>query len=239
MLIMRRAFASCLVMSLLPLAVLAQASRDTTPLALHAFAFKHQRASDAVSLVTPLLSPRGTVELQPRGNGTLVLRDTPAAIARILTVLRGFDHEPQRLQIEVLIVRASRSQTSPRVQYSDLPDQLTQRLREALPYDGYRKEAEARFGVLEGQSVTVDLNDDYQVAFRMGTLLGDGRIKLNDFQISRQSPRPAELIHIPLNLWLDQTRSLGLAKSEASREALMVVLTVKGGIPPLREVRKP
>lgn len=238
MLPLRRALASCLVMSLLPLAVLAQASRDNAPLALHAFAFKYQKASEAVSLVYPLLSPRGTVELQPGGN-TLVLRDTPTALARILPVLRGFDHEPQRLQIEILIVRASRSQTSPKVLLSDLPEQLTRRLRQALPYEIYRMEAQARLSVREGEAVTFELGRDYEVGFRLGTLLGDGRIKLNDFQISRQSPRPAELIHIHLNLWLDQTRSLGLAKSEASTEALMVVLTVKGDIPPLREVRKP
>jgi hypothetical protein len=32
-----------------------------------------------------------------------------------------------------------------------------------------------------------------------------------------------------MNLWVDRTMSLGLAKSEASREALMVVLTVHDG----------
>ena len=37
------------------------------------------------------------------------------------------------------------------------------------------------------------------------------------------------LLRTNLNLSLDQTMSLGLAKSEASREALMVVLTLRDG----------
>ena len=52
-------------------------------LVLHAFTLKHQRASDAIPLVHPLLSERGTVELQP-GDNTLVIRDSPGALARIL-----------------------------------------------------------------------------------------------------------------------------------------------------------
>jgi hypothetical protein len=242
MLPMRRALASCLVMSLLPcLAGLAagplsgqQIKRPAEPV-LHAYALKYQRASEAVSLVHPLLSANGTVELQPAGN-TLVIRDTPAALARILPVLRGFDHPQRRLQLELFIVRASRSQTSPRVMTSDLPEQLTHRLRQILPYEMYRMEAQALLGALEGESVTFDMGPDYQVSFRMGTLLGDGRVKLTDFRISRRSPKKSGLIHTHLNLWVDQTMSLGLAKSEESREALMVVLTMRSRVDPTRAV---
>lgn len=243
MLPMRRALASCLVMSLLPLALAGpaagplhgQQTRRAAEPVLHAYALKHQRASEAVSLVHPLLSPRGTVELQPGGN-TLVIRDTPAALARILPVLRGFDHPSRRLQLELFIVRASRSQTSPRVLTSDLPEQLTVRLRQILPYEMYRLEAQAQLGILEGESVSFDLGQEYQVSFRMGTLLGDGRVKLTDFRIGRRSPKKAGLIHTHLNLWVDQTMSLGLAKSEESRQALMVVLTMRSQVDPMRAV---
>jgi hypothetical protein len=239
MLPVRRALASCLLMSLLPLAAVmplaGQAGqsggvRKVAAPVLHAFALKHQRASEAIALVHPLLSPRGTVELQPRGN-TLVIRDTQAAIDRILPVLKGFDHPLRPLGIEIFIVRAQRAQTSPRVVVSDLPDGLTERLRQILPYEIFRLQAQARLETREGEPVTFELGDDFEISFRVGTVLDDGRIKLNDFRIDRRSPRKVGLLHTHLTLWLDQTMSLGLAKSEASREALMVVMTVNGREP--------
>jgi hypothetical protein len=234
MLPLRRALASCLVMSLSALALAGPAAAQAGPgtprkaggTVLHAFAFKYQQASDAVALVHPLLSPGGTVELQPRGN-TLVIRDNQAALNRILPVLRGFDHPVRHLRLEIFIVRASRVSVSPAVEQSDLPDQLTRRLRQILPYEIYRLQAQAQLATQEGEAVTFDLSDEYRVSFRLGTVLPDGRVKLNDFQIRRRASRPADLIHTHLNLWLDQTMSLGLAKSEESMEALMVVLTLR------------
>jgi Bacterial type II/III secretion system short domain len=198
---------------------------------LRAYTFKYQRASEAVSMVYPLLSPLGTVELQPAGN-TLVIRDTQAAIQRIVPVLRSFDHPVQPLRLEVFVVRASRAPAvSPQVQHSDLPDWLTKRLHDVLAYDIYELQAQAQLGGVEGQRVIYELGPEYRVSFRFGTLLEDQRVKLSNFRISRRAEgRPeANLLQTNLTLWLDQTMSLGLAKNEASREALMVVLTLRGG----------
>jgi len=209
-------------------------SRIDDVLVLHAYMLKHQRASDAIPLVHPLLSERGTVELQPADN-TLVIRDNAGALARILPVLRSFDHAPRPLRVEIMIVRASRSSVSPPMNHSDLPDELTRRLRKILLYDNYDLEAQAQLQPVEGESVTYEIGEGYVVAFRLGTVLPDRRVRLADFEIGRRAPRRAsqasqasqELLHTNLNLWLDQTMSLGLAKNEGSREALMVVLTLR------------
>jgi hypothetical protein len=197
-------------------------------LVLHAYMLKHQRASDAIPLVHPLLSERGTVELQPAEN-TLVIRDSPGALARILPVLRSFDHAPRPLRVEIMIVRASKSNVSPPMNHSDLPEELTRRLRKILLYDNYDMEAQAQLQPVEGESLTYEIGEGYVVAFRLGTVLPDRRVRLADFEIGRRLPRRGsqELLHTNLNLWLDQTMSLGLAKSEGSREALMVVLTIR------------
>lgn len=197
-------------------------------LILHAYRFKHQAASEAVALVSPLLSGAGTVELQPAGN-TLVIRDTAEALARILPVLRDFDHPARPLRLEVLIVRASRAVVSPPTQRSDLPEELTRRLRSLLPYDTYELEAQAQLSTEEGQAAVFEMGGDYQVSFRLGTLQQDGRVKLSGFQLARKGAarKAPNLIHTNLNLWLDKTVSLGLAKSETSREALMLVLTLR------------
>jgi hypothetical protein len=224
---LRRSIASILLVLAVASPLWAQTSGEEV--VVRAYTFKYQRASEAVPLVYPLLSPRGTVEYQPAGN-TLVIRDTQAAIHRIVPMLRSFDHPALPLRLEVFVVRASRALVSP-PQRSELPEWLTKRLHDLLAYDFYEMQAQAQLGGVEGQRVVYELGPEYKVSFRFGTLLDGQRVKLSNFRISRRSEgRPeSNLIQTNLNLWLDQTMSLGLAKSEASREALMVVLTLREG----------
>lgn len=219
------AVASCLA---------AQAPADGV--VVQAYTFRYQRAAEAVALVDPLLSAKGSIELQPGGN-TLVVRDTPAAIKRILPVLRRFDHPPQSMRVEIYIVRASRSVVSPQVRRSDLPEELTQRLQDLLAYDVFETQAQTQLAGVEGQSVTYELGQQYTVSFRFGMLTDNQRVKLMNFRISRQNEgRPAaNLLQANLTLWKNQTMSLGLAKSEASREALMLVMTLRDGDAPRKQ----
>ena len=135
--------------------------------------------------------------------------------------------------MDILIVRASHTAVSPQVPRSDLPDSLTRRLRELLSYEVYELQAQAQLASQEGQAVVYTLGEDYEVSFRIGTLLEARRIKLTNFEVSRRgvSRRAAAgpLVHTSLNLCLDQTMSLGLAKSEGSRDALIIVVTARRG----------
>ncbi len=227
-----RSLVSFLWILALGCSVLDAQPRSAGEVVLQAYTFKHQQASEAVALVYPLLSPKGTVEVQPRGN-TLVIRDTPAALSRIVPALRSFDHPARPLRLEVYIVRASRTLISPQVR-SDLPEQLTRRLHDLLAYDLFEMQAQAQLAGVEGQPVVYELGQEYQLSFRFGTLVDDQRVKLSGFRISRQGGegRPmTNLLQTNLTLWVDQTISLGLAKREASREALMVVLTLRRATP--------
>jgi hypothetical protein len=227
----RRSLTSFFLALVVTACLSAQAQPGPRDVVLRAYTFKYQSASEAVTLVYPLLSPRGTVELQPAGN-TLVIRDTQAAINRIVPVLRSFDHPARSLRLEVFVVRASKTPAvSPQVRRSDLPDWLTRRLHDVLAYDIYEMRAQAQLDGVEGQRVVYELGPEFKVSFRFGTLLEDQRVKLSNFRISRRAEgKPeANLLQTNLTLWLDQTMSLGLAKNEASREALMVVLTLREG----------
>ncbi|HVR99446.1 MAG TPA: secretin N-terminal domain-containing protein [Thermoanaerobaculia bacterium] len=234
----RRIVASFLWAVLVGCALHAQApAKEKEELSLHAFTLKHQPAAEAMALVHPLLSKRGTVELQPGGN-TLVVRDTPASLRRIVPVLREFDHPARPFQLEVFIVKASRAIVSPPVKRSDLPEELTQRLRQLLTYDTYEMQAQANLSTYEGQAVTYGMGSNFEVSFRLGTLVQGRRLKLNNFRVLRRTDgKAAPLIHTTLNLWLDQPMGLGLAKSESSREVLMVVLTVRPGEPGTRRAQ--
>ncbi|HEX5760031.1 MAG TPA: secretin N-terminal domain-containing protein [Thermoanaerobaculia bacterium] len=196
---------------------------------VHAYTLKHQRAADALMLIHPLLSPRGTIELQPVGN-TLVVRDTLAGLARVVPVLRGFDRPARPLRIEVHVVHASRLRSPAQAVSPALPEpppELVQRLKALLSYEFFELVAQARVGGLEGQSVTYEIGGGFEVSFRLGTVMPNRRIRLTDFRILRRGRQRAgqTLLHTHLTLTLDQTVALALAKNEASPEALMVVLT--------------
>jgi hypothetical protein len=208
-------------------------ARPQTPreVVVRGYTFKHQQASEAFSLVYRMLSEQGTVEIQPASN-TLVIRDTQATIDQILPALRRFDRPAIPLRLEVIIVRASRSpMVSPHLRYSDLPDGLTQQLRDLLGYDNFEVQARAQLAGAEGQQVVYEVGPEYKVSFRFGTLLPQRRVKLLGFRISRRAEgRPErELLQSTPTLVLDRPFNLGLAKSEASPEALMLVLTLRRG----------
>ncbi|MFL6237733.1 MAG: hypothetical protein ACJ76N_31745 [Thermoanaerobaculia bacterium] len=198
-----------------------------------AYTFKYQRASEAVVMVYPLLSPKGTVELQPSGN-TLVIRDTVTAVQKIMPALRAYDHPSRSLRLEIYVVKASRATVSPQVQRSDLPEDLTKRLRGLFAYDNFEKQAQAQLAGAEGQWVVYELGPDYKVSFRFGSLTEDRQVKLSSFRIARREEGKAEavLLHANLMLPIDHTTSLGIASSESSPEALMVVLTLREGEAP-------
>lgn len=225
----RRIAASFLLLSLLTSLVEAQTARPEE-LVLHAFALKYRPAAEALALVSPMLSDRGTVELQPRTN-TLVIRDTLASLRKIVPTLRAYDQPSRPLTLELYIVRASRSQVSPPVTRSNLPEPITRRLRSLLGYDSFDVQAQALLASSEGQAVTYAVGGEYDVSFRFGGLLPEQRVKLLNFRVFRRNEQgqPHLLIHTNLSLRQDQTTTLGLARSENSPEALMVVLTLRNG----------
>lgn len=230
MLLVRRTVAALLWAIALTPALSAQPSGVPEELVLHAYTFKHQPAAQALELIHPLLSKRGTVELQ-RVDNTVVVRDVPAAIKRIAPVLLAYDHPPQPLGLEIIIVRASHAAGATPTPRSGLPESMTRRLRAVLQYDNYDIQARAYLSTTEGQAVTYGMGKEFEVAFRLGTLIDTRRIRLSDFQVSRRMPtggaRP--LIQTTVNLWLEQPMSLGFARNEASSEALLVVLTLHNG----------
>lgn len=236
----RRYTASFLVFSFLAAACAAQqAPVGSADLVLHAYTLKYRKASEALPMVSPLLSPHGTVELQP-GSNTLVLRDNIEALGRIVRTLRAYDHPARPVNLELYMVRASRA--AGQEIRSDLPAALTRNLSSLLTYNVYEVRAQALLASLEGQAVTYALGTDYEVSFRVGTVEAPGRVKLSDFRVSRRNgrsgPQPQLLIHTNLSLRLDQSTFLGLARSERSPEALMVVLTLRNGDSARRPVQR-
>lgn len=207
---------------------------------VYAYTLRHKSASDALLLIRPYLTSRGTLELQPEGN-TLVVRDTLAALGRIVPVLRSYDRPPQPLRMEVLVVRAD-NHPAPTERGRSLPRWLEERLRALLRWDFYRVLADSDLDTREGQAVTHEVGERYGVSFRMGSVEPGNRVKLHDFkvwQVDDDAGARDPLVEATLNLWLDKPKVLGLADSESSDHALMVVLTCERLAEPRRAGGRP
>jgi len=190
------------------------------------FALTHQPASEALSLIRPMLTARGSVELHAETN-MLVVHDTHASLAVIVPLLRNFDHPRLTLRIEIQIVQASSGVAgAPAAGDPGLPAELRQRLRGLLRYENFQLLGRTLFTAREGEQVAYQIGD-FGVSFRLGTLVEAKRIKFDGLRVVREPGRPNEkmLIHSNLNPWLDKTTVLGLANDESSGRALMIVLT--------------
>jgi hypothetical protein len=223
------AVALLLVLVALSSPLAAQPSGEPQPeLSVHVITLQHQSAREAMMLVLPLLSTRGTVELRPGGN-TLVVRDTIAALSRILPVVYNFDHPARAVEVELWLIRASgrRDEISAAPPApSNLPPELLRSLLEHLPYRHYQLVAASRVRSREGQRVTFDLATQYTVRFRLGTIVGDRRLRLNEFEVLQKQPRqtPQSLVRSQLNLWMERNMVLAMSGGEQASSALMVVV---------------
>jgi hypothetical protein len=212
--------AVAVVLSLFGVAAAAAAQPEPT-LLVHAYTLRHQPASEALVLVHPLLSERGSVQLQPGGN-TLVVRDEAAVVERVVALLREFDHPAKKLAIRIQVVRAGDGGEG-----AALDPELAERLRELLRYDSYRVVAAADLEAREGEGVSYELGEEYRITFQLGTLMSGERVKLHDFEVTRRAGagEGRRLLRTQINLRLGRSMILGLAKEESSRRALLLVLT--------------
>jgi hypothetical protein len=210
-----------IALALLLAGAVGAAAQSEPALLVHAYTLRHQPAAEALPLVHPLLSARGSVQLQPGGN-TLVVRDEAQVVERVAELLHEFDHPAQRLAIRIQVVRAGDGGGG-----ETLAPELAERLSELLRYDSYRVMAAAELEAREGERVSYELGEEYRIAFLLGTLLSEARLKLHDFEVTRRTDEEQRqrLLHTQVNLRLGRPMILGLAKNESSRRALLLVLT--------------
>lgn len=192
-------------------------------LVAYAYNLRHRGAAEALDLVLPLLSSRGAVELQPGGNA-LVVRDTAEVLASIRPQLQAFDHPFEPLRLRVQIIKAHRGGEASERQ-PELPAKLLSRLHDLLKYESYSLLAGSEVSIENGMDVVQELGDHYRVDFRLRHLLSETRASLDGFRLSKGAEDEfVPLIHANLNLDLDKPTVLGLAPSEDSDAALMLVI---------------
>lgn len=189
------------------------------------YSLEYRPATGAIAEVEGLLSARGSVELQPRGN-KLFIRDSRPIVRRILARLRDYDQPLRRVRLEIQIVRAGGPPTPGLQGRPQLPAELARRLRELLRFETFILLARTGLEMMEGEQISYEFGGDYRVEFELGALNANRQLRLQDFIVGRgRTGDSPPLIHANLNLMLERPMVLGLAQTEASERALMVVLT--------------
>lgn len=222
--------ATCWLLAALAAASEAQIPRqgEAPKLAQVSYPLEHRDVQEALELVEPLLSDRGTARPLPGGH-TLEVRDTAERLERVMEVLRSFDRPVRGYKMELMVIRARPISVSPPPPPpEEIPRELLERWRNLLRYEYYELVARKEWAAPVDRKVTEELGAGYRVSFHLSKIYGSRRVKLQDFRLLRRSEKGLdELIHTHLNPHLDQILSLGLAKDEASRTALMVVVVCR------------
>jgi hypothetical protein len=118
-----------------------------------------------------------------------------------------------------------------------VPTDLLLALSRHLPYESYSLVGSSKVRGLEGQRMTFQVGGNYAIRFRLGTIVGGQRLRLNDFEVALMpdTGEAVPLLKSQLNLWLDRDMVFALSPGEASSTALMVVVRCRPAKAPARK----
>jgi Bacterial type II/III secretion system short domain len=224
--------------------------------AVRAFVLHHRSASQVVAVVGAMLSPQGSVVLQPRLN-TLVVRDSDDVLARVGEFIHGYDVGPLTYRVVVRLLLASNVKPTPRPQgphFSTQAEKALEAAREAAPRGPhfYSVEDELKrffpfkfftpidtlnIDATEGTEVEALAAGEYLVRFMLQSLpRSPQRIQLSELELQRGVRKAGatdrqRVLRTTVNLLVGQTSVIGAARSEHADEALVLVLTATRGAP--------
>lgn len=204
----------------------ARGENDGRPLVERVYELTRRPAAAAVERICPMLSARGSVEVQDGGR-TLVVRDVEPHVELAMTALRTFDQAGRTLRVAVQIVRAeARAPGGGEQATLELPADVVDRLHRLLRYRSYSLLARAELEAPEEVESTFEVGPEFRVSFRPDRDGEPGQVRMREFRVSRRTGQGDHkpLVHTHLSLEMGRPMILGLAPTEASERALMVVL---------------
>jgi hypothetical protein len=214
-----------LVLSLLCAASAFAESADAAgqKFSVRTFQFKHKQADQAAGAIKSLLSPEGSMAIQPSTN-SLVVTDRAENLRRIAAALTEFDVEARSFQLSIRLVSAARAagaQARVAAELSDVAPKLA-----LLRYNVLDSVGSATVHGSEGEPGIVNL-DGYRADFRFGEFdPASDSIRLSDFRLGKQeADELTQLLKTSLNLKLGQTVILAATRQPESQRALMIVVT--------------
>jgi hypothetical protein len=162
---------------------------EADPISARAYDVKYKSLADAAELVSPLLSPQGSVTLQPRLKA-LSVQDRVSVLDRIGALLVSFDVAPRNVEIAMSLFLGTdrRQQESgraipPSSMTTDVRG-IAETLGDFTKWNAYEPLGGRAVTGVEGGRVTVNLSAEYRVSYDVETVR-DQSVKLANFLLQR------------------------------------------------------
>jgi hypothetical protein len=215
----------------------ADAPGPADPVSARAYEVKFKSLADAAELIGPLLSPQGSVTLQPRLK-TLMIQDHVAVLDRVSSLLTSFDVAPRNVEIAMSLFLGTdrREQEAGRI---IPPSSMTKDVRgiaetlgDFTKWNAYEPLGGRAVTGVEGGRVTVNLSDEYRVAYDIDTVR-DQSVKLTNFVLQRVTrgadgkEKVQDVYSAAVVLPVGRMLMLGAAQNPESKRALFLTLQAR------------
>ena len=207
------------------------------PVSARAYEVKFKSLADAAELVSPLLTPQGSVTLQPRLK-TLTVQDRVSVLDRVASLLQSFDVAPRNVEIAMSLFLGTdrREQEAGRI---IPPSSMTRDVRgiaetlgDFTKWNAYEPLGGRAVTGAEGGRVTVNLSDEYRVAYDIDTVR-DQSVKLTNFVLQRVTrgadgkEKVQDVYSAAVVLPVGRMLMLGAAQNPESKRALFLTLQAR------------
>ena len=215
----------------------AQSGRaETLPTQLFTVRFKD--VNDVYLLIEPLLSAKGSVQMQPRLK-TLTVTDDEATLRKIGELIRGYDLPPKNVAVAFQLILASASKAPEKI--SPQIRGVIEKLNElSTRWSDYRLLGSATITASEGEKASVEVGEDYRISFAVDYASDDQKlVRFKRFTLDRrEAPKGPEnpegtyarVLDTALNLKDDKLYIFGASKMESSNRALF--MSIKASVQP-------
>jgi len=220
----------------LPIAA-AEGTAAADPVSARAYEVKFKSLADAAELIGPLLSPQGSVTLLPRLK-TLTIEDRVSVLDRVGSLLSSFDVAPRNVEIAMSLFLGTdrREQEAGRI---IPPSSMTKDVRgiaetlgDFTKWNAYEPLGGRAVTGVEGGRVTVNLSDEYRVAYDIDTVR-DQSVKLTNFVLQRITrgadgkEKIQDVYSAAVVLPVGRMLMLGAAQNPESKRALFLTLQAR------------
>ena len=190
-------------------------------LTVKTYQFKHKDSARAADVLRKLVSPEGSISIQPSTNA-VVITDRPENIRAITAALNAYDTPPQSFRLTVRLVSASRAEAA------RVPDELkdVRPSLSILPFNAFEDLGSANVDGQEGEPGIVDLPSGYRADFKMGDYdPSSDSVKVTDLKIAKLQGDQLTQVLKPttMNLKLGQTIILGAGKPQGQKALILVI----------------
>jgi hypothetical protein len=233
----RLALGIVLVAGLAGAATAADPAPASDPVSARAYEVKFKSLADAAELVSPLLSREGTLTLQPRLKA-ITVQDRVSVLGRVAALLQSFDLAPRNVEISLSLFLGTdkRAQEAGRTVPPSAMTRDVRGIAETLgdftKWNAYEPLGGRAVTGVEGGRVTVNLSDEYRVAYDIDTV-GDQSVKLSNFVLQRVvrgadgKTEVQDVYSAAVVLPVGRMLMLGAAQNPESKRALFLTLQAR------------